>query len=62
VANPSAKPGPRCYALIPLALHAGHAHWHREFEGPLPSEEHTGADGRRDGGGPDRPAGVTGRY
>ncbi len=32
MANATAKPCPRCFALIPLALHAGHAHWHRELE------------------------------
>lgn len=32
MANATAKPCRRCYALIPLALIAAHDHWHGELE------------------------------
>ncbi len=52
MANATAKPCRRCFALVPLALTAAHEHWHRELEpagapeGARSEPEHEDAESR----------------
>jgi hypothetical protein len=50
MANATAKPCRRCFALVPLALTAAHEHWHRELEPAGTPEGERAEVGREDAG------------